>query len=137
MSIDACYIKDWAPGLIGGHAVTIGDRSTTRINTGGKGPAMERCATCKFWCANDGLVGWEGQSAGMRECKRARERWVIMDEANAGQKYPDDNDNAEEAWGQRRVDALRQAKLYVQDGSEYHAELVTAPDFGCVLHEPA
>ncbi len=99
---------------------------------------MNRCSTCKFWSDKDESLGWEGTAVGMRQCTRALERWTIMDQANGGAKFCGSDDPADEAaWGQRRVDALRQSMVYVQDGSEYRAEMITAPDFGCVLHQHA
>jgi len=59
-----------------------------------------------------------------------RERWRITDEATANMAY-DDADASQ--FQTRRKDALRAARAYVQDGSEYRAELFTAPDFFCAL----
>ena len=69
---------------------------------------------------------WEAKSAGFGECLGVRERWRIEDEASQGIEWDDAEDGAFQT---RRRDALRNARAYVQDGSEYRAELFTAPDF--------
>ena len=97
------------------------------------------CETCRYWGEDeDESSEWEAISSGCRLCTRALPRWIIMDRANDGVKYAPMHatEDDEKAWCQRRLDALREAKLYVQDGSEYRAELYTAPDFGCVLYGP-
>jgi hypothetical protein len=69
----------------------------------------------------------------MRRCLAIRERWKIADEASEGIEYSREDDTFLNV----RRKALADAKAFVQDGSQYCAELVTGPDFGCVLHEPA
>jgi len=96
-----------------------------------------RCDQCEHWFVEtrDGCREWEAESAGFGECKAVRERWVIQDEATAGETpwYQDDAEDARERWSAKRLEALKSAKAYVQDGSEYRAELFTAPDFFCAL----
>jgi hypothetical protein len=95
-----------------------------------------RCDQCKHWSDKPEQVGWEAEDIGFRECKAVRERWIIQDAANGDVKYyTGDDDAGEEAWTKRRVDALKASRAYVQDGSEYRAELVTGPDFFCALFE--
>jgi hypothetical protein len=95
-----------------------------------------RCDRCKHWDTKDAEVGWEAETVGFRECQAVRERWRIQDEANGDKHYPGDDEEAEKAWATRRIEALRNSRAYVQDGSEYRAELVTGPDFFCALFEP-
>lgn len=85
-----------------------------------------RCDECKFWDRSN-LEVWEGVELGFGACKGVRERWEIQDEASpkrAGE------------YALVRQTALKAARAYVEDGSEYHAVLITAPDFFCALHEP-
>lgn len=96
--------------------------------------SVPRCATCKHWSADDETVGWEGSSIGMRQCTAAKTRWDLMDGANGGDRHIPDDEGAEVIWIRNRVEALRKARVYVQDGSEYRAEMITGSDFGCVLH---
>lgn len=97
-----------------------------------------RCDECKHWFVDDrpGYREWEAEAVGFGECKAVRERWVVQDEANDGvRSWETVGDEAEEQWMAKRRDALRAARAYVQDGSEYRAELYTAPDFFCALFE--
>ncbi len=92
-----------------------------------------RCDQCKHWDKESDHKEWEAESAGLAECKAVRERWVIQDEASEGVEW----DSEEEGEYMRsRRDALRAARAYVQDGSQYHAELFTGPDFFCALFDP-
>lgn len=91
-----------------------------------------RCDQCKHWMPSN---EWEAQGVGFRECMAVRFRWAIQDEASSGITWGSDH------YITRRREALIAAKAYVQDGSEYRAELYTAPDFFCALfaaseHEP-
>lgn len=88
-----------------------------------------RCDQCKFWKALP--EEWEPAAVGFGECERVRPRWVITDEASAGLEWDSDEEGA---YMRSRRDALRTARAYVQDGSEYRAELFTAPDFFCALY---
>jgi hypothetical protein len=83
-----------------------------------------RCDQCKHWVVYDGY-DWEAMNAEFGLCRGVRERWKITDEASK------DRINDREL----RAAALKEAKAYVQDGSEYVAQLVTAPDFFCALYE--
>lgn len=88
-----------------------------------------RCDKCKHW--SDKSDEWEAKEVGFRQCMAVRERWVIQDEASPRWSGGD------EEWDtlvKARQLALAAARAYVQDGSEYHAELLTAPDFFCALY---
>ena len=97
-----------------------------------------RCDTCKHWSApvteiDEDMPGWEADKVGYRKCNAVRERWEIMDEAGSRHMIGvSDTD----AWQAARIAALAASKAFVQDGSEYMAQLVTAPDFFCALYSP-
>lgn len=93
-----------------------------------------RCDHCKHWkSGTDENEEWEARGVGFKECGAVRERWRITDEATTNLEY-EDGDTSQ--YQTRRKDALRAARAYVQDGSEYRAELFTAPDFFCALYSP-
>ena len=93
----------------------------------------DTCSTCKFWGDGNDEHDWTATGVGFKRCQAVRERWEIQDEASKGLEWDDDDGSA---YAKARADALRASKAYVQDGSEYRADLVTGPDFGCVLHQP-
>ncbi len=90
-----------------------------------------RCDQCKHWKPEPDEFEWEAKEAGFRQCAAVRERWVIQDEAADLRK----EHRSEEAYLEARKAALKAALAYVQDGSEYRAELFTTPDFFCALFE--
>lgn len=97
---------------------------------------MKTCKTCKHWGYKDTIIGWEAEEFGKRRCMAARERWKIGDEALARSDGKAVSATLEER-AERRRQALKDVKMYVEDGSDYYAMLITAPEFGCVLHEPS
>ena len=83
---------------------------------------MERCKTCKHWDkVKDGEYGALPGSGG---CKAARQIWDVTERS-------DDDDNL------RLLPEHAGLLCMVVDGSQYLAELITMPDFGCVMHEAA
>lgn len=94
-----------------------------------------RCDQCRHWLieTRPNYGDWEAAEVGFGECKAVRERWIIQDDAGCGLDRFSDEPNAEDRWIEARRTALRAARAYVQDGSEYRAELYTAPDFFCAL----
>lgn len=82
---------------------------------------MERCNTCKHW--DRVQPGEFGAIQGAGGCKAARELWGVTESLDDGS----------------RVLMPEHAGLLclVEDGSHYRAELITMPDFGCVMHEKA
>jgi hypothetical protein len=90
-----------------------------------------RCDLCKHWKKDS--EEWEANAVGFGECLGVRERWTIQDEASEGVEWDGEEEGA---YMKRRREALKSARAYVQDGSEYHAELMTAPDFFCALYLP-
>lgn len=97
-----------------------------------------RCDRCKHWKRDSDNEEWEAKVAGFNECVAVRERWRITDEASGRLPYGDlDEDGPEHPFVKARIAAIKAARAYVQDGSEYRAELFTAPDFFCALFDPA
>lgn len=95
-----------------------------------------RCDACKHWdLAAVSQYDWEGESVGFGLCRAVRTRWDIQDEDAGPRVRIPDQDEAFEALVQQRREALRKSRAYVQDGSEYRAELITAPDFFCALFQ--
>jgi hypothetical protein len=89
-----------------------------------------KCEACKHWKKGSDNEEWEAAGAGFGECEGVRERWVIQDEASEGVERDSDEEGE---FATKRREALKAARAYVQDGSQYHAELFTAPDFFCAL----
>jgi hypothetical protein len=78
-----------------------------------------RCDGCKHWNQDQDFA------AGLGECTRAHPFWELS-------TWKDDDD------GYRRVllPAAANDKMFVQDGSDYRAHLITTPDFFCAHFEP-
>lgn len=91
-----------------------------------------KCDNCKHWKHEP--EDWAASTIGYGRCLAVRERWEIQDEAST--ERWDDGFGAGE-FGKMRSEALKRSKAYVQDGSEYKAELYTAPDFFCALFAKA
>lgn len=87
-----------------------------------------RCDICVHWKVDE--HDWEATAVGFGECKAVRERWTIQDEASEGLDWDGSDDDE---YSKVRAAALRKSMAYVQDGSQYHAELLTAPNFFCAL----
>ena len=80
---------------------------------------MERCKTCKHWEKPESDYG---EVPGTGKCKAVVQFWNAT-------KWNDDYDK-------RSLKPEYAGRLaFVQDGSDYYAELKTLPDFGCVQHE--
>jgi hypothetical protein len=99
-----------------------------------------RCDQCKFWNAESANQEWEAKKAGFGECEAVRPRWEIMDEVGGYRIHEWDEGHmtpAElmDAKVDQRIAALKVAHAYVQDGSEYRAQLFTASDFFCALFQ--
>jgi hypothetical protein len=93
---------------------------------------VSRCDQCRHW--KESAEGWEARVAGFRLCEGVRERWRITDNVKSSYERPDDEPY--ESWEADIGNALKAARAYVEDGSEYKAYLWTAPDFFCALFEP-
>lgn len=99
---------------------------------------MDRCATCKHWMPSE---KWDVKAAGLRVCGRVFPKWTVEDEIPKAIRYgrhgwDGDNDPVTAAYRAAADSAFREAGAVANDGSQYRAELLTRPEFGCVLHEP-
>ena len=81
------------------------------------------CGKCKFWMKEDG--GYYPSSFGLGKCGRVKLFW----ECTEWGYMPNDN------YGRVLTDDAKDYKAFVQDGSDYRAELITLSDFGCVQFE--
>ena len=91
-----------------------------------------RCDGCNHWDTKEVQPEWDADAIGFHKCKAVRERWEIQDEASKDLEWDSGEGNA---FSKSRADALKASRAYVQDGSQYMADLVTGPDFFCALHE--
>jgi hypothetical protein len=100
-----------------------------------------RCDECRHW-RKEGTEDWEAEAVGFGWCIAVRPRWHIQDEATKGiecepdpefEDWNPDSAPSPQSYEGRQRAALAAAKAYVQDGSQYRAELYTAPDFFCAL----
>lgn len=80
---------------------------------------MERCKTCKHW---EKPESDHGEVPGTGKCKAVVQFWDATE-------WDDDYEKRtlKQKYAGRRA--------FVQDGSDYYAELKTLSDFGCVQHE--
>ncbi len=92
------------------------------------------CGSCKQWRIEEDY-DWEASLVGFNRCMAVRERWRIADEVSDNLEPMADKEAAGDRWVKVRCDALTAARAYVQDGSEYRADLMTGPDFFCALYE--
>lgn len=82
---------------------------------------MERCKTCKHW---EKPKSDYGEVPGTGKCKAVVQFWNATE-------WNEDCD-------ERSIKSEYAGRFaFVQDGSDYYAELKTLPDFGCVQHEGA
>lgn len=95
-----------------------------------------KCATCNHWVA---LEEWDVVAGGLRRCKAVRQKWDVEDEVPEtlrDGKYSDkgSTDPIDIAYGKAAEDVFKKALAVVNDGSQYRADLLTRPEFGCILH---
>lgn len=86
---------------------------------------MNNCSNCKFW--EKRAQGDVGHRMGFGKCSKVP---MYFEATNPKEMYDpehgaDDRDFKAE---------FAETKAIAVDGSGYRADLVTAPDFGCVLH---
>ena len=75
-----------------------------------------RCATCRHWDAEP-----HSENMQVHRCRRVLEWW----EATSW------DDDGERVWKPEAADVL----AFTNDGSSYRADLLTRPEFGCVMWE--
>ena len=76
-----------------------------------------KCESCRYW--NDNVSWRVGHEPAVRRCNKINMFWDSTDWDSAGDKriFKDDS------------------LAFVQDGSDYHAELLTKADFYCNMWE--
>ncbi len=105
-----------------------------------------RCATCRHWGAQtaacDEFQDWQADKLRHKRCERVIPRWKIEGSIPRVERaYIEDHlgfrrdETAEARYDKLMKEAFADHPAYVQDGSEYVAELITGPTFGCTLHE--
>jgi hypothetical protein len=77
---------------------------------------MERCKTCKYWEKPERDYG---EVPGTGKCKAVVQFWKATE-------WNNDKRSLKPEYADKLA--------FVQDVSDYHAELKTLPDFGCVQH---
>jgi len=81
---------------------------------------MNYCRTCKYWTK---VEEWAtGHHQGLGLCDNVPMLWNATIWNKEGERVLSDK--------------YKDTKAFAQDGSDYTAYLLTAPDFGCVSHEP-
>ena len=83
---------------------------------------MNKCKDCKFWEKPDD--DYTGEIPGVGKCNKVIQYWDATE-------WDHNYDN-------RQLKRTYAGKLaFVQDGSDYFAQLKTMPEFGCVQFESA
>lgn len=80
-----------------------------------------RCESCKHWDRADEYE--TGHGLGFGRCKNVPMFWDATE-------WDDTRD------GRRLKAEFKDVKAFAQDGSDYAAELITAPGFGCIAYIP-
>lgn len=93
---------------------------------------MTTCESCANW-AEEHHAAWDVSGTGMRVCQGVKERWTITDNVERAPEGTADSDETYNEYAKRKGAALLAAGAFVEDGSEYMAQLVTAPGFSCSL----
>lgn len=82
-----------------------------------------RCNACKFWDLKEGR-----DYAGTGLCTKAQPLWEVSE----WQQWDRDYDNSDqEKWKRGLKEEFADLKMFVQDGSDYKAIMLTKPDFYC------
>ena len=95
-----------------------------------------RCDQCRHWDLMTGEGDWRPKNIGFGSCTAVRPEWEIEKAAVRGKKTLRRASETVNYWEDRELlekDALVAARAHVVDGSEYHAELRTGPNFFCAL----
>lgn len=83
-----------------------------------------RCDECKFWNLKEGK-----DYAGTGLCTKAQPLWEVSE-------WEQEYDEADhERWKRGLKPQFADLKVFVQDGSDYRAIMLTAPDFFCAHFE--
>lgn len=90
---------------------------------------MNTCNSCKYWGTGDDEDNKLKDR--LKPCTKMR---MFYDST----EWPADDEDREEYLDTRVIkEEFKDNKAFVQDGSDYHAELLVMGDFGCVHHEPS
>lgn len=82
-----------------------------------------RCEDCKYWAnSKDEHDASDVKGIELGRCKRVKMFWDATD-------WDWDADN------RVLMDGYENDKAFLQDGSDYRADLITAKEFGCVQFE--
>lgn len=87
-----------------------------------------KCENCKYWTDKDSYDDWdidqEKKDMGLRRCSKAMELFEATEWRDVNGDY-------------RRAPKpqFEDQKFFVQDGSDYKAEMFTKPDFFCAHFE--
>jgi len=87
---------------------------------------MGNCKDCKFWKGGGEDDYYTIVEAGL--CKRAKQFW----DSTEWEQQPNDGKGTLEV---KRVRKDTNDLHFVQDGSDFSADLITLPEFGCVQFE--
>lgn len=83
-----------------------------------------RCDKCKYWERNEQYQDETEVRSGVKECLKGKPFWECTEWRDEGNKF---------------YRALKpeyaELKMFVQDGSDYSAKLLTKADFGCIHFE--
>jgi hypothetical protein len=87
------------------------------------------CAACKLWAKTErGEAGWR---TGMGKCTNIPMFFDATEDVSAF-----DPEDCGDGAGRTLKPEFKSVKAVALDGSGYRAELLTAPDFGCVSFVP-
>lgn len=79
-----------------------------------------KCKDCKHWATEELIDKWsDNPTREVKKCRKVKMFWDSTDWDYKGKKRTFLNDDL----------------AFVQDGSDYHAELLTKAEFGCVMWE--
>lgn len=87
-----------------------------------------KCGECKFWKSGNNKENYNRGVRGLGRCSRMPDLW----DCTEWKEDPDDKGG----WSIQFNEKGENQKAFVQDGSDYSADLYTLTDFGCVLFEP-
>lgn len=98
---------------------------------------MNTCQSCKHWMPSE---DWDVKAGGLRRCGAVKQKWVVEDEVphelrEGKYGFEGDEDQKTAAYFAAAERVFAKYKAVVMDGSQYRADLLTRPDFGCILHE--
>lgn len=88
-----------------------------------------RCKDCKHWREGTTDTRESVRILGAGRCARVGQFW----DSTEWERIPSKRDFGKDTYARKRKRTTDLA--FVQDGSDYRADLITLPDFGCVMFE--